>query len=173
MSGPLAVFLVLAALSIGSAIALVANRNPVRSALSLVVNLLSLAAIYVTLSAQFIAAVQVIVYAGAIMVLFLFVIMLLNLGDPGALRESGGLRTPVAVGLAVLFVVLLGAAGAISTGIAAGNGTVASAAANGTVEAIGLSLFDPKQPWVFPFELTSILLLIGIVGSVVLAKRRL
>lgn len=173
MSASLLLFFVLAAVSIASALALVANRNPVRSALSLVVNLLALAAIYITLSAQFIAAVQVIVYAGAIMVLFLFVIMLLNLGAPAGLRESGRLRTPVAVGLAVLFLVLLSAAGTLSVGLAGANGTAATAAANGTVEAIGYNLFDPKQPWLFPFELTSILLLIGIIGSVVLAKRRL
>ncbi len=173
MSAPLLLFYVLAAVLIGSAVAVVANRNPVRSALCLVLNLLALAVVYVTLSAQFIAAVQVIVYAGAIMVLFLFVIMLLNLGVPSALKERGGLRTPVAAALAVAFVALLAAAGTLTIGLGAAQGTVASAAKLGTVEAIGWSLFDPKQPWLFPFELTSVLLLIGIVGSVVLAKRRL
>src|ERR671939_698922 len=107
MSGALVIFWILAAISIGSAILVVANRNPVRSALFLVVNFFVLAVFYITLSAQFIAAVQVIVYAGAIMVLFLFVIMLLNLGAPEALRESGGLQVPVALALAVVMLATL------------------------------------------------------------------
>src|SRR5438132_1580218 len=110
-------FWVLAAISIASALLVVSNQNPVRSALFLVVNFFVLAIFYVTLGAQFIGAVQVIVYAGAIMVLFLFVIMLLNLGAPEALRERGGMRTGVAATLALLFLTLLGGAGAINTGL--------------------------------------------------------
>src|SRR5437016_12292449 len=100
-------FWVLAIISVASALLVVANKNPVRSALALVVNFFVLSVFYLTLSAQFIAAVQVIVYAGAIMVLFLFVIMLLNLGAPEALRESGGLQAPVAGFLGIVFIVMM------------------------------------------------------------------
>src|ERR1041385_9016390 len=107
MSADLLFFWILAAISVASAVLVVANRNPVRSALFLVVNFFVLSVFYLTLSAQFIAAVQVIVYAGAIMVLFLFVIMLLNLGAPDQLRARGGLQLPTAVVLALVFLVVL------------------------------------------------------------------
>src|SRR5690349_2243858 len=164
----------MATVSVVSAILMVANRNPVRSALFLIVNFFMLAVFYVTLGAQFISAVQVIVYAGAIMVLFLFVIMLLNLGAPEALRERGGMRTGIAATLALIFLALLGGAGAINTGL-----PPASPAANafmqqgGTVQVVGLALFDPAQPWLFPFEVTSFLLLVGVIGAIILAKRRI
>src|SRR5438105_15928664 len=103
MNAQLVVFAILALISVISAVWMVATRNPVRSALFLVVTFLAMAVFYVTLAAQFIAAVQVIVYAGAIMVLFLFVIMLLNLGAPQALHEPGGLQRWVAVVLALVF----------------------------------------------------------------------
>ncbi len=166
-------FWVLALLSIGSAILVVANRNPVRSALSLVVNFFVLAVLYLSLSAQFIAAVQIIVYAGAIMVLFLFVIMLLNLGAPEGLRESGGLQAPVALLLALIFLGAITGAGAISAGLGPVSATPQTLATGGTVRTVGLSLFNPSLPWLLPFELTSILLLVGAVGAIVLAKRRL
>src|SRR5438270_221512 len=141
-----ALFWILAAISVGSAILVVANRNPVRSALFLVVNFFVLAMFYLTLSAQFIAAVQVIVYAGAIMVLFLFVIMLLNLGAPEALRESGGLQMPVAMVLALIMVGTLTGAGAIGTGLGPSAATQASLETGGTAQAVGLSLFDETKP---------------------------
>ncbi len=163
----------LAAVSVVSAILMVANRNPVRSALALVANFLVLAVFYLTLSAEFIAAVQVIVYAGAIMVLFLFVIMLLNLGSPEALKERGGLQAPIAAVLALIFFSILGAAGALGTALPKSQATHATLNTGGTAETIGRALFDPNQPWLFPFEVTSILLLMGIVGAIVLAKRRI
>ncbi len=166
-------FWVLAATSVASAILVVANKNPVRSALFLVVNFFVLAMFYMTLSAQFIAAVQVIVYAGAIMVLFLFVIMLLNLGAPEALRETGGLQMPVAILLAVIFISALTGAGAISAGLRPSATTEEFLQKGGTVESIGVNLFAANQPWLFPFEVTSILLLVGIVGAIVLAKRKI
>src|SRR5687768_220530 len=115
--GSLILFWILALVSVGSAMLVVVNKNPVRSALFLVVNFFVLAVLYLTLSAQFIAAVQIIVYAGAIMVLFLFVIMLLNLGAPEALVERGGLQTPVALILGLVFLAALTAAGAVSVGL--------------------------------------------------------
>src|SRR5256885_10394826 len=107
MNAETVVFAILALISIVSAVWMISTKNPVRSALFLVVTFLVVAVFYITLNAQFIAAVQIIVYAGAIMVLFLFVIMLLNLGAPQALREPGGLQAPVAILLALLFLGLL------------------------------------------------------------------
>jgi NADH-quinone oxidoreductase subunit J len=171
MSGELIIFWILAIVSVGAALLMISVKNPVRSALYLVVTFLCVAAFYVTLSAQFIAVVQIIVYAGAIMVLFLFVIMLLNLGAPEALRETGQLNRLGALVLTIIFAAVLLA----SRSIVAVPTTPANAdtvARIGTVEAIGLSLFDPKQPWLFPFEITSILLLVAVIGAIILAKRR-
>src|SRR6266699_3366923 len=100
MPGTLIVFWAFAGLAIGSALACITRRNPVASALWLVVTLFSLAALFVILDAQFIAVLQVLVYAGAIMVLFLFVIMLLNLGRPGPSDIKGSLGLAVATLLA-------------------------------------------------------------------------
>src|ERR1041385_6349853 len=173
MSADLLFFWILAAISVASAVLVVANRNPVRSALFLVVNFFVLAVFYLTLSAQFIAGVQVIVYAGAIMVLFLFTIMLLNLGAPAALRETGGLQLPVALLLAVVFISGLTAAGAVSAGLQVSGTTPEFISKGGTVETIGVHLFMASEPWLFPFEVTSVLLLVGVVGAIMLAKRRI
>ena len=166
-------FWILAVASVSSAMLVVLNKNPVRSALFLVLNFFVLAVLYLTLSAQFIAAVQIIVYAGAIMVLFLFVIMLLNLGAPEALVERGGLQTPAALFLGLIFLAALTAAGAVSAGLGASSATPATLHSGGSVEAVGIALFDGTKPWLFPFEVTSILLLVGIVGAIMLAKRRI
>jgi len=173
MSAHLAFFAVLAALSVLSAVMVVVHRNPVRSALWLVCNLIVLAVLYLTLSAQFVAAVQVIVYAGAIMVLFLFTIMLLNLGAPEALRETGRVQRAVGAALGLSFLTAILGAGAVSVGLGAPAATPESLSTGGTVETIGKLLFDAGQPWLFSFELTSVLLLMGIVGAIVLAKRRI
>ena len=170
MTPSLVLFWVLAIISVGAAIMMVVSQNPVRSALALVVTFLGVAVYYVTLSAQFIAAVQIIVYAGAIMVLFLFVIMLLNLGAPHALRETGKLQGGVAVILGALFVILLAAFGSVNLpGEMAKQSTID---AMGTVKSVGLSLYSPDLPWLFPFEVTSILLLVAVVGAIIMAKRR-
>jgi NADH-quinone oxidoreductase subunit J len=174
MNWPLIFFAILALLSVGSAILVVANQNPVRSALFLVVNFFVLAVFYFTLGAEFIGAVQIIVYAGAIMVLFLFVIMLLNLGAPEALRERGKLGPAPAIVLALVFLSLLGGVGAIDSGLRPVNPQAATfMATGGTPEKVGLALFSPSLPWLFPFEVTSFLLLIGVVGAIILAKRRI
>ena len=171
--GAQVLFWILAMVSVGSAMLVVLNKNPVRSALFLVVNFFVLAVLYLTLSAQFIAAVQVIVYAGAIMVLFLFVIMLLNLGAPEALVERGGMQKPLAIILALAFFAALTAAGAVSAGLGPSAATRETLATGGTVESVGIALFDGTRPWLFPFEVTSVLLLVGIVGAIILAKRRI
>ncbi len=164
-------FWVLALIAVGASIMVVASQNPVRSALYLVTSFLCVAAFYITLSAQFIAAVQVIVYAGAIMVLFLFVIMLLNLSAPQALRETGRLHPIATIGLAVVFISTLVFSQSLAP-LSRSLTTSATAESLGTVEAVGLTLFSSKLPWLFPFEITSILLLVAVIGAIIMAKRR-
>lgn len=169
---PTIIFWILALLSVGSALMVVLSKNPVRSALSLVVTFLAVAALYITLSAQFLAAVQVMVYAGAIMVLFLFVIMLLNLSAPEALKEKGTIQRPIALILGTVFIcaLIFSRTLIVMTTPPAGPEAVEKL---GTVQTIGLSLYNPNLPWLFPFEITSILLLIAVIGAIVLAKRKL
>ena len=165
-------FWIFAVLAVVSALFMVATPNPVRSALGLVATFICVAVFYVMLSAQFIAAVQIIVYAGAIMVLFLFVIMLLNLGAPEALRERGSLQPLVAVILGIAFLAVLFA----SSSLIRVGGTPALETVYkplGTVEGVGLALFAQNQPWVLPFEMTSILLLIAVIGAIIMAKRKI
>lgn len=158
-------FITMALVIVVTSIGVVAVRNPVRSALNLVANFFALAVLYLFLYAQFVAAVQIIVYAGAIMVLFLFTIMLLNLGSPSELSERGEIKRPVTWGLALLFVIVL--AGGVFVRLGEAQPTTDDL---GTVQMVGKFLFTD---WVYPFELTSILLLIAIVGAIVMAKRRL
>ena len=172
MSGEALFFWIVALISVASSLTMITTRNPVRSALFLVVAFLCVAVFYVMLSAQFIAAVQIIVYAGAIMVLFLFVIMLLNLGAPDALREPGGLQKPIAIGLGIAFLGILIGSSSLLT-LPPSNVPIRATAALGTVETIGTHLFDTQQPWLFPFEVTSILLLIAVIGGIVMAKRKI
>ena len=150
----------------------ITRKNPVGSALWLVVTLFALAAMYVLLDAQFIAALQVLVYAGAIMVLFLFVIMLLNLGRPG----PSDIKGPVGMGIATLLagtlllqLRVLGQA-APPEAIQLPAGAMAALQQQGMVAAVAGPLFDA---YLIPFEITSLLLLAAIVGAVVLAKRKL
>jgi NADH-quinone oxidoreductase subunit J len=169
MTFELAVFFLLAAISVVSAVLMIVQRNPVNSALYLILNFFSLAALYLTLKAQFIAIVQVLVYAGAIMVLFVFVIMLLNLGDDKRLREHLGPKTYIAV---VLVIGLLGELAFIFSKSRADSVTTLAPNAGqmGTVEFLGQVLYTK---FLFPFEMISFLLLTAIVGAVVLAKKKL
>jgi len=165
-------FWAFAAVAVASALLCITRRSPVASALWLVNTLFNLAAIYVLLDAHFIAAVQVLVYAGAIMVLFLFVIMLLNL-DRGP-TDIRGVRGKVVAGvvglvLAAELIVLRLAAPPGELQLPAG-AVAQSVEASGAVRAVGQPLF---QSYLVPFEITSVLLLAAIVGAVVLAKRRL
>jgi NADH-quinone oxidoreductase subunit J len=162
-----------AALAIVSAASCVTRRNPVASALWLVVTLFSLAALFVLLDAQFLAVLQVLVYAGAIMVLFLFVIMLLNLGRAGPTDLKGPIGLGLGVLLAGLLLVQLLVLRQTSTLPALGPAArVAPRAAvgGGIIPALAQPLFTV---YLVPFELTSLLLLAAIVGAVVLAKRKL
>lgn len=147
------------------------GRNPLYAALALVVSFFFMAGLYVMLLAHLMAVLQIMVYAGAIMVLFLFVIMLLNLRD----EELGDERFTVAKGvgaLAVGFIAVkaIGLVTAASDAAAATFTPVESMKTLGTVDQMGDLLF---RQFLFPFELTSILLLVAIVGAVVLAKRTL
>lgn len=169
LSVQVVLFLTFALGAVATAVVMVLYPNPVRSALFLVLNLFCVAVLYLLLNAYFLAAVQVIVYAGAIMVLFLFVIMLLNLGAPDRAVDRLRLQQPVAVVAGILL------AGIFGWAIATSAPTPILTAAGermGTVEGVGTNLYDPNQPWLFPFEVTSVLLLIAVLGSVVLAKRQ-
>src|SRR5438046_2471781 len=167
MSGALVLFWAFAGLALASALACITRRSPVASALWLVVTLFALAALFVLLDAQFIAVLQVLVYAGAIMVLFLFVIMLLNLGRAGPTDLKGPLGLGVGVFLAgVLLMQLLVLRQA---GLAPG-GPVRPPLGPGMIPSVARPLFTV---YLVPFEITSILLLPAIRGAVVLAKRQL
>ena len=164
MSGLL--FILFAGMAIGCAIAMVAQRNPLYGAISLIGVFISLACLYVTLAAPFIAAVQVIVYAGAIMVLVVFVIMLLNVED--AERQPLRLRSlvPIAVGLGA---VLFAEAAFIIYFVQASPGTPTHNISDvGLTSSIGAGLFTS---YLLPFEITSILLLMAVVGAMTLARR--
>jgi NADH-quinone oxidoreductase subunit J len=161
-------FWVAAVVSVASAVMVVAHRSPVRSALFLIVNFCSLAFMYLLLNAQVLAALQVLVYAGAIMVLFLFVIMLLNLGGEKSVDDPLPGQKGAAVILGVFLICGLGAAVRwLAEQPDAGPRPLA--AAGNQVQDIGILLM---RDYVYPFELTSVLLLVGIIGAVVLAKRR-
>ena len=166
MTAQLLLFGVLAAIAVVCGIAMILADNPVRSALYLVLVLFSVALLFLSLHAVFIAAVQIIVYAGAIMVLFIFVIMLLNLGTPERVIDRLRPQQPLAVvaGLAVIAVL----ATVIAT-VPAHSQTL-STELIGPYE-IGMKLFTAD--WLFPFEVVSILLLVAAVGAVMLAKKRI
>jgi NADH-quinone oxidoreductase subunit J len=162
----IAVFFVAAALAVAGGIGVVAFRQPIRSVLSLVVVMLSLSVLFLLLSAQFIFVVQVIVYAGAIMVLFLFVIALL-----GPARELGRGRLRFQTWLSLLFVlVLFGLIYALIQGVQYRQPDKADLSFFGSVQSIGVGLFTT---YLYPFELTSILLLTAAIGAIYLSRKRI
>jgi NADH-quinone oxidoreductase subunit J len=160
-----AAFALLALMAVGSALGLVLKRNAIHGALFLVVNLGTVAALYLSLRAEFLAAAQVIVYAGAIMVLFVFAIMVLIPGKeetgPDPRRPYRLLALPVGAGLLVELAAIVAASGGTTRPPAPGP--------PGGVEAIGRLLFTD---YLFPFEMTSVLLLAAMVGVLLLARRR-
>ncbi len=157
------IFYPVAAAAVLSALAVVTARSPVRSAMALVATLVSLAACFAMLQAHLVAALQIIVYAGAVMVLFLFVIMLLNLQDDPPETGRAGLR----FGAGGVAVVLAGGFAKVLWEHSAGDGAVL-AESFGTTKVVARSLFSD---YLVPFELTSVLLLVAVVGAVVLARR--
>ena len=162
MTAELVIFFLLAGLAVAGALNLILQRHPIHSALSLVVVMMALAGLYLLQGAEFIAAVQIIVYAGAIMVLFIFVIMLLNAGEEERTNLSRMARwvgLPLGIFLLLQLVYWIGRAPEAPA-------TVAVSPAQ--TRKLAMMLF---QEFVFPFELTSILILIAILGALVLAKK--
>lgn len=165
----LAIFYVFALGAVIAAIGVVALKNPVYSALSLAAVFVALAALYVLLNAPFIAAAQVMIYAGAILILFLFVIMLLSPETErgiGALPRQRWLAALFGIALVVELAVVLGSA---VLPVSRGPFTPEQLARVGDTEAVGALLFTD---FLLPFEITSLLLLVAMVGVIVLAKRR-
>jgi len=165
MNAPLIVFFVLAAMCVIGAISLILQRHPIHSALSLIVVMIALAGLYLLMGAEFVAAVQIIVYGGAIMVLFVFVIMLLNAGleeRTNVSKLAGVAGIPLAVALT----------GFLAAAVARSQDTVQAAAQTGAAaptKALSNLLF---QNFVYPFELTSFLILVAILGAIVLGAAR-
>ncbi|HTC64427.1 MAG TPA: NADH-quinone oxidoreductase subunit J [Candidatus Saccharimonadales bacterium] len=158
----IAIFLVLAAFTVAGAVSLILQRHPIHSALSLIVVMVSLAGLYLLQGAEFVAAVQVIVYAGAIMVVFIFVIMLLNAGEEERTNVSR-LAKFVGVPLGIVFL----------AEVAFWIGRATSHLGSAPQEAVSTHDLSTLlfREYVFPFELTSFLILIALLGALVLARR--
>ena len=164
MTPELAIFFVLAAIAIMGALSLILQRHPIHSALSLIVVMVALAGLYLLMGAEFVAAVQIIVYGGAIMVLFVFVIMLLNAGveERTHLSKLAGIAG-VPLGVALL--------GFLAVFIARSHDSAQAGLQSGALantKQISTMLF---REFVYPFELTSFLILVAILGAIVLAQR--
>jgi NADH-quinone oxidoreductase subunit J len=162
----LAIFLLFAILAVGSALVVVIHKNPVYSTMSLVVTLVSLAALFVLLGAPFIATLQVLIYTGAILVLFLFVIMLLNVEEEAGDAPRGSLQGWVAGAAALLFLGLVGLLQARSG--APPEGPL-------TEEFVSLKVLARKLfgEYLLPFELVGVLLLVAVIAATVVARRPL
>ncbi len=148
-----------------TSVLVVALRNPVYSALSLLIMFFHVAGLYVTLHAEFLAAVQIIVYAGAILVLYLFVVMLLNVKQDDRYHGQWRIAAFVCVPLLLELLVLLASGGAAQSGLLPAQ-TAADTADN--TLAIGTTLFST---YLFPFEVASLILLVAMIGAIILAKR--
>lgn len=164
-------FILLAVVTTITAILVIVQRNPVASAIYLIITFFCLAGIYLLLNAQFIAIIQILVYAGAIMVLFLFVIMLLNLEKEKKIITRHRLQKVVGVFLGVI---LLAQIGMIFNSVllegGKGNFPPEKVAAIGNTEVVARLLFTD---FLLPFEITSVLLLVAIIGAIVLAKKQI
>lgn len=164
MTAPIAVFFVLAALAVIGAVSLILQKHPIHSALSLIVVMIALAGLYLLLGAEFVAAVQIIVYGGAIMVLFVFVIMLLNAGIEEHTSISKMAGPPGLLLVAAL-------AGFVAATIARSTDNVQTTLQTGELSStLGISNMIFRE-FVYPFELTSFLILVAILGATVLAQR--
>src|SRR2546422_5765805 len=168
MTSEKVLFIVFALVAVASALNILLQRNPLYSALSLIGTLLALSALYLTVRAQFIAVIQIVVYAGAIMVLFIFVIMLLNVPkDQPQIEKQKGLRY-LAIPFAALLIgemfYVLWPLRLTTLPIQPGNPEQAV----GTTWSIGTALFTD---YLLPFEATSVLILMAVVGAMVLARR--
>jgi NADH-quinone oxidoreductase subunit J len=149
-----------------AAVLVVAVRNPIYSALALLVMFFHVAGLYVTLHAEFLAAVQIIVYAGAILVLYLFVVMLLNLRRDDRYHRQWPMAAAVGVTLAIEAVILTVMKGWTAPAMATGTETTIGGISN--TGAIGDVLYST---YLFPFEVASLILLVAMIGAIVLAKK--
>lgn len=162
-------FMIVAAVAVLASILVITCKNPINSALSLILTFFCLATLYVTLDAPFMAAIQVIVYAGAIMVLIVFVIMLLNVRTETGRRSSHSVLFGSLVGLFTLFQLFY----LLNRGSLTGEkGAITSDVVHrvGHTELIGAALYTD---FLLPFEVTSILLLVAIIGAVILTKKKI
>ncbi len=172
-------FVVFGAVAVAGALTVVMARNPVYSALGLMATMFSLAVFYIVHLAHFVAAVQVIVYAGAVMTLFLFVIMLIGVDRAEDISENLPFQKQIAIALGVVVVALGGvlAFRGRFTWVLAPSAGADPAATNGTIQSVGRALFgvDPTgvvgqtAGWALPFEAVSLLLIIAAVGAISLA----
>ena len=166
---PQILFFALAITAVAAALGLLIARNPVVSALWLVLNLFCIAGLYLTLNAEFIAVIQVIVYAGAIMVLFLFVIMLLNLAALPRLQHMDWR-------MAIAFALGVGILAQLVYVVARGFDILPGEVAGGTAENTGSAEFLARElftHFAMPFEVIGILLLVATIGAVLLARKRI
>lgn len=167
-------FYTLAAFILGFAVLVVSTKDTVHSVLFLVLDFLFVAALYVLLGAPFLAAIQVLVYAGGIVVLYLFVVMLVNLKRPPEAHQDPHRRTMLGFWLSAAVLLELGAIAVFSraqpaTAAAAGN-ALAAMPVSGNTEQVGWLLYTS---YLIPFEIASMLLLVAMIGAIVLAKREL
>lgn len=167
MTAAAVVFYVLASIAVLSALMVIWSRNVVHSAIYLVLTFLCVAGIYVLLRAEFVAAVQVLVYAGGIVVLFLFVIMLVNLGARVGPRVRVHATVSALVGVAATgLLVYVAASGGLVTSF---NVPVDLSAQGGNLQQVGWSLY---RDYLLPFEIASVLLLVAMIGAIVLARQK-
>jgi NADH-quinone oxidoreductase subunit J len=174
MLGDQIAFYVLAVVAVASALGVVLSRNAVYSMLHLIANLLSLAFFFLTLQALFVATIQVLIYAGAVMVLFLFVVTMLSptTGGPGG-RPRMAYQWIAGIGMAVILaggLILAAVNGSLThdAHVAGLDRLSAQVAAHGNTETFGLALF---HGFAFPFEVTSVLLVVAVLGAVALGRR--
>jgi len=162
-------FYVLSAFILGFAVMVISTRNTVHSVLFLVINFLFVAALYVLLGAEFLAVIQILVYAGGIVVLYLFVVMLVNLKRPPEAHSDPRRRSRLGLALAAIVLAQLAAIAVL------GGGNVnpvpnPTTAGMGNTEQVGLMLYTD---YLIPFEVASILLLVAMVGAIVLTKKEI
>jgi NADH-quinone oxidoreductase subunit J len=166
-------FYVFGLVALASSLLFVTRKSPVSAAMWLVVTMFALAALYVMLDAQFVGTMQVLVYAGAIMVVFLFVVMLLNLGHPSELADIRGTAARLVagfVGIALVAEVMTLATGPLDLRLVLPNAPAAAVLA-GPAGVIGPIAGPMFKEYLLAFELTSVLLLVAIIGAVVIGKK--
>ena len=165
MTAPALIFYVLASIAVLAAVMVIASRSPIHSAIYLVLTFLCVAAVYLLLEAEFVAMVQVLVYAGGIMVLFLFVIMLVNLRSAEGARVGLHGTVSALVGVAVVGLILY----VYSQGHLEGGQASSVLRGDGNIQNVGLSLY---RDHLLPFEIASVLLLVAMVGAIILARQK-